>query len=329
MLGAAEPKNADCHVTACIDPSGDVDHILRHAFAVAKALEAPVTLLQILEGQSSQMRPDPIEWDLRHQEARRALGKLASSPDDQTQLAEVQLAEGQAGEAICRATEQQSSELLVLGLHGSHDELCPGPGSTIHHVLHRAPGSLLLVPQPSDGAPQPPYRRILIPMDGSAWAESDIPLAVRIARVNDAEILLAHVIPSPELTEARPLEPADLDLRRQVVERNERAACSFLDRIRSAVTALGLNVRVLCIKGNEVRAALADMITAEQADLVVLSARGHGTGSHGDMPCGNVTAYLMTHCRTPMLIVRTPIPDHSSTTCASIQGLRLPELASA
>jgi K+-sensing histidine kinase KdpD len=69
MLGAAEPKNADCHVTACIDPSGDVDHILRHAFAVAKALEAPVTLLQILEGQSSQMRPDPIEWDLRHQEA--------------------------------------------------------------------------------------------------------------------------------------------------------------------------------------------------------------------------------------------------------------------
>jgi nucleotide-binding universal stress UspA family protein len=85
----------------------------------------------------------------------------------------------------------------------------------------------------------------------------------------------------------------------------------------------------LCIKGNEVRAALADMITAEQADLVVLSARGHGTGSHGDMPCGDVTAYLMTHCRTPMLIVRTPIPDHSSTTCASIQGLRLPELASA
>jgi K+-sensing histidine kinase KdpD len=69
MLGAAEPKNADCHVTACIGPSGDVDHILRHAFAVAKALEAPVTLLQILEGQSSQMRPDPIEWDLRHQEA--------------------------------------------------------------------------------------------------------------------------------------------------------------------------------------------------------------------------------------------------------------------
>jgi nucleotide-binding universal stress UspA family protein len=70
------------------------------------------------------------------------------------------------------------------------------------------------------------------------------------------------------------------------------------------------------------------MIGAEQVDLVVLSARGHGFGVHADMAYGSVTAYLMSHCATPMLIVRLPGP-HALHQQEHAQDLRLPSLASA
>src|SRR3546814_8945346 len=58
-------------------------------------------------------------------------------------------------------------------------------------------------------APDQSYQRILVPLDGSRWAESVLPLAARIARAANAEILLAHVVPAPEMIEARPLEMED------------------------------------------------------------------------------------------------------------------------
>jgi nucleotide-binding universal stress UspA family protein len=320
-------KDATCHVTACLDRPDGVDHIVRHAFTLGKALAAPVTLFQVLDGQQGQVGcPDPIEWDLRRHEARRSLGHLAAAPEDPTWLAEIRLAEGKIGEEICRFTHEQPGGLLVLGTRDGRDPQGQGIGGTILNILQRASGSVLLVPSSAPPMPDSAYHHILVPVDGSPWAESVIPLAARLARAHDAELLLAHVVPSPELTEARPYEAADLELRRQVVERNARAARAYLDRLRSNIAALGLQVRVLSVQGDDVRATLCRMICNEHADLVVLSARGHGLSSHTDMPYGSVTGYLASHCPAPILIVR---PEASnSVTAARRQDLRLPDLAS-
>src|SRR3546814_15560227 len=74
-------------------------------------------------------------------------------------------------------------------------------------------------------APDQSYQRILVPLDGSRWAESVLPLAARIARAANAEILLAHVVPAPEMIEARPLEMEDKELRQSLIEQIGRASC--------------------------------------------------------------------------------------------------------
>lgn len=322
-------KDGDYRVTACVDRTDGGDHVVRQAFTMAKALAAPVTLFQVLEGQPGQATcPDPIEWDLRRYEARRSLGRLAEVPDDRTRLAEVRLAEGQVGEEICRLTREQPSGLLVLGTRGAEDPKGQGIGGTILNVLHGAFGSVLLVPSSSLTEANAAYRHILVPVDGSPWGESVIPLAARLARANDAELLLVHVVPSPELTEARPYEAVDLELRRQVVERNARAVRAYLDRLRNAVAALDLRVRVLLLQGDDVRTTLGRVICDEHADLVVLSARGHGLGAHADIPYGSVTAYLVAHCPAPILIVRSPAPAPMQAAHAPSKDLRLPDLAS-
>src|SRR3546814_17744357 len=79
-------------------------------------------------------------------------------------------------------------------------------------------------------APDQSCQRILVPLDGSRWAESVLPLAARIARAANAEILLAHVVPTPAMIEARPPEMEDEELRQSLLERNEQDASRSEER---------------------------------------------------------------------------------------------------
>lgn len=336
ICGALSPIPSDglpsgtCNVVACVDRSGRADTVVPHAFAIARALGAPVTLLQVLEPQAIQnSRPDPIEWDLRRHDARRLLGQLASAPPTSSQKAAVALAEGRTAEEICRFASGKEDGLIVLGTRGDSAATSGGIGGTVHNVLSQASGSILLVPTGARGPTTADYRRIIVPVDGSPWAESVLPLAARLARAADAELILAHVVPTPELTETRPLEPEDLQLRQRVVERNAEIARAYLERTRSYLTAMGLRVRIVAAEGDDVRATLAGLINTERADLVVLSARGHGGSRQSDMRYGSVTSYLISHAAAPMLIVRPTSIRVEPTATQNSQGGRLPALCSA
>ncbi len=100
-------------------------------------------------------------------------------------------------------------------------------GATVHKVLMQTPAPVLLVPVEAP-LPAAPYRRVVVPLDGSRWAESVLPLAVRLAKASEAELLLVHVVPTPEMIEARPLEVEDKKLQQALIERNEQAARSYL-----------------------------------------------------------------------------------------------------
>src|SRR3546814_17385887 len=74
-LPAAEPG-----VVACIDCADRNAWVYPHAAALAGALDFPVTLLQVLDAEASpDVRPDPIEWNLRRREALRALDRFANA----------------------------------------------------------------------------------------------------------------------------------------------------------------------------------------------------------------------------------------------------------
>jgi nucleotide-binding universal stress UspA family protein len=124
---------------------------------------------------------------------------------------------------------------------------------------------------------------------------------LRLAKAEGAELLLAHVVPVPELTEVGPLEAGDLELRGQLVRRNERVAHDYLDRIRARVVKGGISARTLVLCDGDVRSRLARAIVDEAVDLVVLSAQGRS--GHSDVPFGSVAAYLIAHAVAPLLIM--------------------------
>ena len=183
-----------------------------------------------------------------------------------------------------------------------------------------------------------------VPLDGSSRAESTLPLALRLANAESAELLLAHVVPVPELTEVGPLEAGDLELRGQLVRRNERVAHDYLDQIRARMVKGGISARTLVLCDGDVRSRLARAIVDEAVDLVVLSAQGRS--GHSDVPFGSVAAYLIAHAVAPLLIMcrhstratrrvaaagaagrPAPEPRHAMTASASIPHPELLETA--
>src|SRR5512147_1240951 len=166
-------------VIACIDQSKHVRKVISHAFAIANALRMPVTLLRVLDTPPGEVsRPDPVEWDIRRQESRNALKRLAEAHPDGLEGITAEVAEGQTAKEICRYARERSAELIVLGSHGERQAEGHSIGGTAREVLERAAGAVLLVPVSAALAHTPHYRKILVPLDGSSWSESVLPLAL-------------------------------------------------------------------------------------------------------------------------------------------------------
>ena len=166
------------------------------------------------------------------------------------------------------------------------------------------PGSILLVPSAVPEVEEAIYRRILVSLDGSPRSESAISTAVRIAVHQNAELILIHATPTPEFLRNVALEPEDVELYRQLSQRNDLAARKYLDRIRQSLANCDVVVRTVILKNGDVRRLLAEAIIVQSADLLVMSSHGHS--GYGDVPSGDVSRFILSRSHIPVLMVRTP-----------------------
>jgi nucleotide-binding universal stress UspA family protein len=315
-------------VAACVDGSDLGERVIPHALAVARALGAPLTLLRVLECATPEGEPaDPLEWDIRRRESRDYVARLAEERGGIGVPVESEVIEGQAAESICLWTRQHAVGLTVLCTHGARGQTEWSLASTARKLVEGAPGSVLIVPAAAPSQTQVArYRRVLVPVDGSPRAESVIPLAKRIATTQAAELVLAHVVPVPEVIETGPLDSETLELRERLVRRNERVASEYLDRLRAQIADPEISVRTLVLRGGDARGRLARLIVDEAVDLVVLSA--HGRSARADVSLGSVAAHLVAHAAAPLLIVRRrPAAAMSRVAGAEREGARLPSQA--
>ncbi|WP_370125858.1 universal stress protein [Sinorhizobium fredii] len=287
---------------ACLDTSWLSHKVIPHAVAIANALHASLTLLHVLEvAPTTDVPLDPFEWDVRRRAAHDYIKRLASERGDETFNIDTIVVEGQPAEQICLWARNQRAGLIAVGTHGDSGAVDWALGDTARKLVETCSGALLLVPSSASDTDVVHYRRLLVPLDGSSRAESVLPLATVLAKAQDAELLLTHIVPVPELTEIGPLEVEDIRLKDAVIRRNERVARQYLDCIRARLTEHGLAVNVI-LRDGDVRGSLSRLAVEEAADLVILSA--HGRGGRADVSCGSIASFLVTHTATPLLIVR-------------------------
>lgn len=297
------PSIPSAPVLAYVDASISSRKLIPHAMAVASALGAPLTLLHVLDLPGRSDGPtDPVEWSIRRKEAHGRIRRMAREGRSRTLKPDVKIAEGRPVDQICRFARELEAGIIVVGTKGDEDAADWELGEVARQLIDRSHGTLLLIPPSVDAVSDMRYGRILVPLDGSRTAESVLPLACRFARSAGAELLLAHIVPMPEMTEPGPLEAEDYELRHQVCERNERVARRYIGQIRSRHACSGVAVRSAVISNGDVRSALARLVADEAVDLLVMSA--HGRSCRPDVAFGSVAGYMITHARTPLLLVK-------------------------
>lgn len=302
------------HVTACVDGSAMDRGVLQHAAALAVAMQVPLTVLHVVEPDQRSAPPDPIDWDVRRREAEAYVREAAAGLRAAAAIeARVELRQGCAAEQIRQWGLGHEGDVMVFCRHGEH-----GPegrwslSSTARKLVEGTPGSLLVVPSQAVAAGVTPhYGRIMVLLDGSLVAESAIPSAVGLAREHRAELIVAHIVPGPQLTQIGPPSEQDLDIEQQVIDRNQSVARAYLQRIRSDLYDTGLDVRVIVRDGGDVRERLEELVSEQRIDLMVLSS--HGRTGPRDTACGSVAAYLLTHVPVPLLILRERSRTDSAT----------------
>src|SRR6516165_5033034 len=142
------------------------------------------------------------------------------------------------------------------------------------------------------------YRTILVPLDGSAFAEHALPLAVSIARRAGATLRLVRVhVPAATLYRNSDLD-ANLDL--DALVRDEERP--YLDHVSGRIAQVcGLRPDVALLDGR-VADVLYEQGVSAGVDLVVMAT--HGRGPLSRLWLGSVADELVRRLPTPLLLVR-------------------------
>ncbi|MEX0856302.1 MAG: universal stress protein [Gemmatimonadota bacterium] len=114
------------------------------------------------------------------------------------------------------------------------------------------------------------YRTILVPLDGSEFAEEALPLAKAIASQVGAELHLAHVIvSSPDVDFKTPQD--DLAWR----ERAREGSGGYLKGHATAAEGEGISTLTAVLEGRVVP-TLIEYAQEQDVDLIALTSHGHG-----------------------------------------------------
>lgn len=150
------------------------------------------------------------------------------------------------------------------------------------------------------------FRSVIVPLDGSPFAEQALPVAAAIARAARAKLrlVLVHQLPPP---------PGDRDTTRLYVSVELAVRRSQRDYLRAAAARLreahGIQVATVLLEG-PVGPTLVSWTHDIDADLVVMTTQGRG--AVGRAMHGSVADQLVRTLNIPVLLVR-PEAGHAAT----------------
>lgn len=147
-----------------------------------------------------------------------------------------------------------------------------------------------------------PDEPIVVPLDGSAFAEQALPVAESLAHAFGSYLVLVQAIP-PTDTSVADAESVDAAHAHVVKEREAR---DYLARMRAEVEAQGVAVMSSVEDGTPI--VVIERVWREQgAGLIVMASHG-GDGHHG-MLIGSVASSILEELEAPVLVIQpTDVP---------------------
>jgi nucleotide-binding universal stress UspA family protein len=302
-----------------LDGSTLAECVLPHAVALARATNAQLVLVYVLEPAPEQgpMATDPLQWHLLKAETKAYLDEICERLRRLELAVEGVQLEGPAAERIVEYARENGIDLLLLSSHGRSGLTGWNVSSVVQKVILRVNRSVMIVrayDAPEIDLESLTYKRILIPLDGSRRAEYVLPIVASLARYGNGELMLATAITRPEMPRRSPLSAADAELAEKVVERNREEAEKYHEQLCSWFTSDRVTSHLLV--GNSAITLLHRLSVEEGVDLIALSAHGYSGDVH--RPYGSLVTSFIVYGSTPLLIIQDLPADMIESTQAEV-----------
>jgi len=198
--------------------------------------------------------------------------------------------QGDPAQVVRELADECQADLLVLTSHGRTGMVRQTWGQVATHIARASPVPTLLVrPEgqrfPDMGRSEP--LTLLVPLDGTALAESAIPLAAHIAKDVRGAIRLLRVVPTTNMSDA--------------VWQRERDAFDELTAWHDRLEAHGIPT-ARGVAWGDTAAQIVHTARHHRVDTVVIATSVHPSGTRGD----RVTEAILHTTRLPVLLTHPP-----------------------
>jgi nucleotide-binding universal stress UspA family protein len=291
-----------------LDGSLLAECVLPHAIAIARAFNARIILLRVLEKSQSNGSAqifDLLNWQIKKTEAKLYLEKVSARLVKSKLQIEATVLEGLMAETITEFAQSQGVNLIILSSHGRSGVSQWGISSVAQKIILGSPTSVLIVrahqPVVSE-LKEHSYKQILVPLDGSQRAEYALPLITLLARFHKSRTHILHVVKRPEMARRMPPTQEDVDLSNRIVKLNQEEAVQYLELVKSRSHLDGIDVQTHLITSDNAAVALHELVEQEHIDMVALNA--HGYSGKTQWPYGSMVINLILYGTVPLLIVQ-------------------------
>jgi len=273
-----------------LDGSDTSANVLHFMGPMCKAAGVSATLLRVVT---------PTERELLSQEARssaeRGLEVFQRDLVQQGWTVSTRVELGDPAEQILSCARKSEFDLLAMFSHGRTGTAMLTRGSVAERVLRRSEVPVLLCTPHSLPAVsnQRPFRKIVVPLDGSPLADEILPAVQALALSCGSEVTLLRV----EVDHYPGPPPADSDW--WTPERRETSVAPLNDQFK-ALKESGVDVKRATVYDQPAHGILG---AASDADLVAMTT--HGRSGVSRWFFGSVAEAVLREARCPLLVWRS------------------------
>jgi len=215
--------------------------------------------------------------------------------------------QGGAAELIVKKAEAAKGTLIAMTTHGRSGLKRWLLGSVAEKVLRGTTKPLLLVRACHGGETDPvaSLTSVIVPLDGSEWAETALPSVIRIAKKLRLEVFLIRVYSNPYSGFVSGAGPYAVNVD-ELIKDIRGQARDYLEAKMAQLTQQGVEqVSYLLQEGN---AADEIVSIAEQTPKSLIAMCSHGRSGATRWLLGSVTETVVRHAANPVLVVRPLLP---------------------
>ncbi len=145
------------------------------------------------------------------------------------------------------------------------------------------------------------FRHILVPLDGSGFAEAALPYALEMAAQFDSDITLLRVVLPPRVGEGA-LSPESATYMIKLRDDLYKEAIEYLQNQKGSLRQQNFRVHYQVAESEDIAAEIISAVRGSDADTVVMCT--HGRGGLSRWLFGSVATRVLQTSQVPVLVIR-------------------------